>query len=413
MSIPLSLSPAAPQCSDSAHHDDFEELVAEYGVSDVSDIAAWIATLKNQPDAAQRYKQFVINILGTRVHLSLQYSVVPRRVRGQPVKWCQRGEGLPVYDIIVQKICAKDSGRRAGLSAILHVESAANLFNMGVQLQQTISDSGKALGRRLVNESGFISGDDDELNWFSGVWEYNEQQEPESKSSTSSEASKPAIDHVIYHALPSKQCANCGKKGKGFKQCSRCKAVKYCSKKCQKDHWHAIHKSVCNSKTTVQVISGHKQHKTFEAVMKSFWRYKGAHPYAKPDAHVWHERSNGIYPDEPGIPNGDTEAWRVAPRKPFRKTLKDEFVHRYLETAEIKGGLGVVYAQQSSVKVFTSEGNPVTMSMDDAMNMPGNSCARAMRLMYLYPQHFNHETLRVGSVGWIHPETGKPFWEFG
>lgn len=413
MAIPLSLSPAAPQGSDSAHHDEFEELVAEYGVSDVSDIAAWIATLKNQPDAAQRYKQFVINILGTQVHLSLQYSVVPRRVRGQPVKWCQRGEGLPVYDIIVQKICAKDSGRRAGLSAILHVESAANMSNMGVQLQQTISDSGKALGRRLVDKAGFTSGDDDELNWFSGVWKYSEQQEPESKSSTSSEASKPAIDHVIYHALPSKQCANCGKMGKRFKQCSRCKAVKYCSKKCQKDHWHAIHKSVCNSKTTVQVISGHRQHKTFEAVMKSFWRYKGARPYAKPDAHVWHERSNGIYPDEPGIPNGDIEAWRHAPRKPFRKTLKDEFVHRYLETAEIKGGLGMGYADSGSVKVTTSEGNPMTMSMDDAMNTPGNSCARAMRLMYLYPQHFNHETLRVGSVGWIHPETGKPFWEFG
>ena len=181
-----------------------------------------------------------------------------------------------MYDIIVQKICAKDSGRRAGMSAILHVESAANISNMGVQLQQTISDSGKALGRRLVDEADFVSGDDDELNWFSGVWMYNEEKEPESKSSVSSAASKPAIDHVIYHALPSKQCANCGKRGKGFKQCSRCKAVKYCSRKCQKEHWQAIHKSVCNPKTSVQVISGHKQHKTFKAIMEKFWRYKGA-----------------------------------------------------------------------------------------------------------------------------------------
>ena len=81
-----------------------------------------------------------------------------------------------------------------------------------------------------------------------------------------------------------------------------------------------------------------------------------------------------------------------------------------METAEIKGGLGVGYAQQGSVKVITSEGNSATMSTDDAMNMPGNSCARAMRLMYLYPQHFkNHETLRVGSVGWLHPETENHF----
>ena len=50
---------------------------------------------------------------------------------------------------------------------------------------------------------------------------------------------------------------------------------------------------------------------------------------------------------------------------------------------------------------------------DEAMNLPGNSFLRAMRLMHCYPDHFTRDTLRIGSVGWIHPDTGKPFWEFG
>jgi hypothetical protein len=43
-------------------------------------------------------------------------------------------------------------------------------------------------------------------------------------------------------------CANCGIASQGdeqFKQCARCKAVYYCSKKCQVEHWKAGHKVDC------------------------------------------------------------------------------------------------------------------------------------------------------------------------
>ncbi|XP_062019729.1 ubiquitin carboxyl-terminal hydrolase 18-like [Rosa rugosa] len=39
-------------------------------------------------------------------------------------------------------------------------------------------------------------------------------------------------------------CAVCG--GSGVKKCSRCKAVKYCSQKCQTEHWRSGHKTECN-----------------------------------------------------------------------------------------------------------------------------------------------------------------------
>ncbi|XP_004291227.1 PREDICTED: ubiquitin carboxyl-terminal hydrolase 18-like [Fragaria vesca subsp. vesca] len=39
-------------------------------------------------------------------------------------------------------------------------------------------------------------------------------------------------------------CAVCG--GDGVKKCSRCKAFRYCSQKCQTEHWRSGHKSECN-----------------------------------------------------------------------------------------------------------------------------------------------------------------------
>ncbi|GMH95362.1 hypothetical protein TrST_g10740 [Triparma strigata] len=38
-------------------------------------------------------------------------------------------------------------------------------------------------------------------------------------------------------------CANCG--GEGFKRCSKCKSVHYCSKKCQEFHWTHYHEQEC------------------------------------------------------------------------------------------------------------------------------------------------------------------------
>ncbi|XP_011407549.2 PREDICTED: ubiquitin carboxyl-terminal hydrolase 19-like [Amphimedon queenslandica] len=49
---------------------------------------------------------------------------------------------------------------------------------------------------------------------------------------------------VKFRNLPSK-CCGCGDKGSGFKRCSRCKSVEYCSRKCQEDDW-SRHRKRCN-----------------------------------------------------------------------------------------------------------------------------------------------------------------------
>jgi len=45
---------------------------------------------------------------------------------------------------------------------------------------------------------------------------------------------------------PERECANCTKKGTGFKRCSKCKKVWYCDQDCQKIHW-SEHKKACGT----------------------------------------------------------------------------------------------------------------------------------------------------------------------
>ena len=49
----------------------------------------------------------------------------------------------------------------------------------------------------------------------------------------------------------SPHCASCGAEsglgGSALKPCSRCKAVSYCGKECQRAHWKAGHKAACIS----------------------------------------------------------------------------------------------------------------------------------------------------------------------
>jgi hypothetical protein len=40
-------------------------------------------------------------------------------------------------------------------------------------------------------------------------------------------------------------CEGCGASGGSLKRCSRCRAVSYCSKTCQVEHW-GVHKASCS-----------------------------------------------------------------------------------------------------------------------------------------------------------------------
>ena len=54
---------------------------------------------------------------------------------------------------------------------------------------------------------------------------------------------------------PRKHCAFCRKERSKLLRCGRCKCVSYCSKRCQKNHWRAIHRQEC----AAMRISGQKE----------------------------------------------------------------------------------------------------------------------------------------------------------
>lgn len=111
-------------------------------------------------------------------HVSVLYSSTEGRVAMLlKVSRCQRlyctADGVQrhdIYDIIVQQITSRTPRCGHGTDAIMVLAAIAAQLDppRGVQLQQTITPAGKALGRRLVRERGFTA-DSDELNYFSPI----------------------------------------------------------------------------------------------------------------------------------------------------------------------------------------------------------------------------------------------------
>ena len=215
-----------------SHENKFDSLVALHGVEEWSDIDQWLAQMRPKFDSGCTFHCRKKVVMSGQVYLDLCLSSVPRQVDGQTATWWQHGKEKDVYDVIIFDTRARHVKLNACISAILHLESAANVFNLGVEIR----NSKKIFRHRLVGDHCF-SMSDDECSLFSNVWGPSpaEKKEGESKSQ-----SNPVINHVIYHSLPRRHC-NCGIKGKEFKQCSRCKAVRYCSEECQKAHWKTVH----------------------------------------------------------------------------------------------------------------------------------------------------------------------------
>lgn len=109
-------------------------------------------------------------------HVSVLYSSARGRVAmllkvSSCPRWYCTAEGVvrsEVYDIIVQQITSRIQQCGHGTDAVLVLAAIAAQLDppRGVQLQQTITPAGEALGRRLEREHGF-SADSDGLNYFS------------------------------------------------------------------------------------------------------------------------------------------------------------------------------------------------------------------------------------------------------
>ena len=241
-----------------SHENKFDSLVALHGVEEWSDIDQWLAQMRPKFDSGCTFHCRKKVVMSGQVYLDLCLLSVPRQVDGQTATWWQHGKEKDVYDVIIFDTRARHGNLNACISAILHLESAANVFNLGVEIRNS-----KIFRHRLVGKHCF-SMSDDECSLFSYVWGPSpaEKKEGESKSQ-----SNPVINHVIYHFASQTLRELWHKRQRVFKQCSRCKAVRVLSPECQKAHWKTVHKLVCNPHTAAQVISGHKQHKTIQAIM--------------------------------------------------------------------------------------------------------------------------------------------------
>ncbi|KAI8147599.1 hypothetical protein BJV82DRAFT_642958 [Fennellomyces sp. T-0311] len=60
-------------------------------------------------------------------------------------------------------------------------------------------------------------------------------------------AKEAAPEAVRHKQCSSTFCTNTEQKEGDFKKCGRCQRVSYCSRECQKEHWKAGHKAVCNA----------------------------------------------------------------------------------------------------------------------------------------------------------------------
>ena len=200
----------------------------------------------------------------------------------------------------------------------------------------------------------------------------------------------------MVHNPNLRKCAYCGKDQGSvkLKKCNNCRAVAYCDKECQRSHWHAHHKNVCQK--ILHVASGRHQHKTF----KECFGMMGT------DFHAWHEKDGKVYglAEYCGIvdlPDGDkVYPPRFNRRKKYKRALASELKawsrdrwQKYVVAKETRDGeLGDV--------------NTVLKALNERPHM------RVFALMHFFPEHFTDKTLRFGSLGYEN-EDGSVFWEYG
>ena len=145
-----------------------------------------------------------------------------------------------------------------------HGQGVAQDFKAALVWNRKAADQGHAdaqfnLGAMYANGQGVLQSIPTALIWVHKAAAQGGASALEALpqlKSMSADADAPAASPEsppVKPAASSPLCASCsaesGPGGAALKPCSRCKAVSYCGKECQRAHWKAGHKAACNSST--------------------------------------------------------------------------------------------------------------------------------------------------------------------
>jgi len=199
-------------------------------------------------------------------------------------------------------------------------------------------------------------------------------------------------------------CAHCASREGGLKRCP-CGSVHYCDSKCQRQD-RPVHKSLCKMILSGQVTTRNpKAYKQNTSLSQIFHHVPGLGMQI--DAHAWHEL-DAQDTDNPSCAVGFIEYKGLSLHVPFSDKLQRRVI-RHSHYGEKKARWLCKINACVRDDLFDEQ---CTNAVLEQYKTFGTGFDRAWYLMLRWPDVYNDETLRIGSLGY-HTKGGGVFWELG
>lgn len=218
---------------------------------------------------------------------------------------------------------------------------------------------------------------------------------------------------------PSPRCANCAELLlTSRKKCGACKAVTYCTKECQREHWNDFHKYLCN-----KTLSDFEQ-----KILRTNLRYQkaGSRPRCILDDFIsFPEDANQQYHEVVIKQICDYHAWCVDENNeihdyPVHQIARDspkwtdKVVRRPWDICHaFRAFPSLIMMQERSanyLRLVEPLSHEERLAMIKNNTFPENFClARATTLRQVNPTKY---VVVIGSLGFVQ-EDGSIFWEYG